>query len=81
MRRSAELDFIVMNPPFHEGGIENQTLGQAFITRAAQWLKPGGVCWLTANRHLPYEALLAAHFCAVTLVDTAGGFKIYRAET
>ncbi len=73
------LDFIVMNPPFHDTGIEDQTLGQAFITRATEMLKKGGQLWLTANRHLPYEALLAIHFAQVKLVDEAHGFKIYQA--
>jgi 16S rRNA (guanine1207-N2)-methyltransferase len=74
------LDFIVMNPPFHDTGMEDHSLGQAFIARAAMLLKPGGQCWLTANRHLPYEAPLHHHFTHVTLVDMADGFKIYRAE-
>jgi len=74
------LDFIVMNPPFHDAGMEDQTLGQTFITRAAALLKTGGKCWLTANRHLPYEALLAQHFTRHELVAQADGFKIYAAE-
>lgn len=75
-----QLDFVVMNPPFHDSGIEDKALGQAFITRAAALLKQGGVCWLTANRHLPYEALLAQHFRHVQLVAEENGFKIYAAE-
>lgn len=75
-----ELDFIVMNPPFHEAGIEDKTLGQAFITRAASLLKHGGSCWITANRHLPYEALLAQCFTRHSLIAEADGFKIYAAE-
>lgn len=74
------LDFVVMNPPFHDGGIEDKTLGQLFITRAAAVLKPSGLCWLTANRHLPYEALLASQFRRTMLVAEVDGFKIYMAE-
>ena len=66
------LDFVVMNPPFHEGGIENQALGQGFIKRAAQVLRTGGWCWLTANRHLPYEAILKPLFRDVTIVAEEG---------
>jgi 16S rRNA (guanine1207-N2)-methyltransferase len=76
----ANLDFIVMNPPFHDTGIEDKTLGQAFITRAASMLRIGGQCWLTANRHLPYEALLAKLFSRSTLITEADGFKIFHAE-
>lgn len=74
------LDFVVMNPPFHNTGIEDKALGQAFIAAAAAALKPGGKCWLVANRHLPYEALLAERFSNVGLVTEADGFKLIQAE-
>ena len=76
----SQLDFIIMNPPFHEAGLEDKTLGQAFIERAAKLLKRGGNCWLTANRHLPYEALLGQCFTRHELVAQEDGFKIYAAE-
>lgn len=74
------LDFVVMNPPFHDGGIEDQSLGQSFIRRAAEALRPGGVCWLTANRHLPYEAVMKPLFRRIALKDEAEGYKIYEAH-
>jgi 16S rRNA (guanine1207-N2)-methyltransferase len=76
----ADLDFVVMNPPFHDAGAEDRGLGQAFIRRAAAILRPGGVCWLVANRHLPYEAVLAGAFKSVRLDIEAGGYKVYEAR-
>jgi 16S rRNA (guanine1207-N2)-methyltransferase len=76
----AELDFVVMNPPFHDAGAEDRALGQAFIRRAAKAVRAGGVCWLVANRHLPYESVLAEVFKSVRLDSEAGGFKIYEAR-
>lgn len=76
----AGLDFIVMNPPFHEGGHEDQALGQTFIQTAARMLRNGGMCWLTANRHLPYERTLKPAFKRVSLIAEAGGYKIYQAQ-
>jgi 16S rRNA (guanine1207-N2)-methyltransferase len=73
------LDFVVMNPPFHDGAAEDRALGQVFIRRAAQMLRKGGVCWLVANRHLPYEAVLAEVFSRATQRTDAGGFKVYEA--
>jgi len=78
--RFAKLDFVVMNPPFHSAGVEDKALGQAFIRNAAQMLRPGGACWLVANRHLPYEAALASTFKSVRLDHEADGFKIYEAR-
>ena len=84
VRRAAEglsdLDFVVMNPPFHDGGQEDRTLGQAFIRAAAKALGPKGALWLTANRHLPYEAVLADAFKRVTPVADAGGYKVFEAR-
>lgn len=74
------LDFVVMNPPFHDGGAEDQALGRSFIARAAEALRPGGTLWLTANAHLPYEAGLKAAFGTVTLRASTGGYKIYEAR-
>ncbi|KMO36808.1 methyltransferase [Methylobacterium variabile] len=74
------LDFVVMNPPFHDGGAEDRALGQAFIRRAAAALRPGGTLWLTANTHLPYEATLSEVFREVTPRAAAHGYKIHEAR-
>ena len=74
------LDFVVTNPPFHDGGAEDRALGQLFIRRAAEMLAKGGVLWLVANRHLPYEAELKGAFARVRLAVEAGGFKVYEAR-
>jgi 16S rRNA (guanine1207-N2)-methyltransferase len=74
------LDFVVMNPPFHDGGIEDRALGEAFIVRAAASLKRGGVCWMVANRHLPYETALKTHFTRALQVEQGDGYKIYEAR-
>lgn len=80
MQDIGQLDFVVMNPPFHDGGVEDRALGEIFIRRAAASLRPGGVCWLVANRHLPYERHLAAAFRTVRQVEQAEGYKIYEAR-
>ena len=74
------LDFVVMNPPFHDAGQEDKALGQAFIRRAHAMLRTGGVLWMVANRHLPYEAVLGEQFARVTPRGDGKGFKIYEAR-
>ncbi|MES2833171.1 MAG: class I SAM-dependent methyltransferase [Pseudomonadota bacterium] len=76
---NGDLDFVVMNPPFHDGGAEDRALGQAFIRQAAAMLKRGGTLWMVANRHLPYEAELKAAFKRVTPLEEGGGYKLFEA--
>ncbi len=77
LEAAGDLDFIVMNPPFHDGGAEDRRLGQAFIRKAAEMLKKGGVLWLVANRHLPYEAELKEAFKRVTPAGDGGPYKLF----
>lgn len=74
------LDWVVMNPPFHQGRAADPALGAAFITAAAALLSPQGELWMVANRHLPYESVLAARFRDVSEVSAEAGFKIIRAS-
>lgn len=72
-------DAIVCNPPFHQGRADLPQLGQAFITRAADALVADGRLWLVANRHLPYEAVLATRFRQLRTVIEQEGFKVIEA--
>ncbi|MCJ2120706.1 methyltransferase [Methylobacterium sp. J-001] len=74
------LDFVVMNPPFHDGGTEDQALGRTFIARAAEALRKGGTLWLVANAHLPYETALGAAFRDVSVTIQSGGYRVYEAR-
>jgi 16S rRNA (guanine1207-N2)-methyltransferase len=73
-------DAIVSNPPFHQGRADLPDLGRAFIARAANALVSRGRFWLVANRHLPYESTLAAHFEQVHTVIEQDGFKVIEAR-
>jgi 16S rRNA (guanine1207-N2)-methyltransferase len=72
-------DAIVSNPPFHQGRADLPELGRAFITSAADALQPDGRLFIVANRHLPYEAILAARFREVRTLVTQEGFKVIEA--
>jgi 16S rRNA (guanine1207-N2)-methyltransferase len=74
------LDFVVMNPPFHEAGWENKHLGQRFIEAAHRALKKGGTLWIVANLHLPYEAVLEPLFARAERRDSGGGYKVFEAK-
>ena len=83
VRRQAslkDLDFVVMNPPFHDGGVEDRALGLAFVQRSHHMLRDGGTAWLVANLHLPYESVLSTAFSQISLRAEKGGFKVYEAK-
>jgi len=73
------LDFVIMNPPFHQGRDARPQLGIAFIRAAAAMLKSSGQLWMVANRHLPYETALSACFRTHTEMPGLPGFKLLHA--
>ncbi len=75
-----DLDFVVMNPPFHDGGLEDRALGLAFVQKSHHVLRDGGTAWLVANLHLPYESVIANAFSHVVLRAESHGFKVYEAK-
>ncbi|WP_426663577.1 class I SAM-dependent methyltransferase [Rhodanobacter aciditrophus] len=74
-------DAIVSNPPFHLGRADLPELGRAFIASAADALTAPGRLLIVANRHLPYEALLAARFAEVRQLALQDGFKVIEARS
>lgn len=72
-------DAIVSNPPFHQGRADLPELGRAFIVSAAEALVPDGRLLIVANRHLPYEAVLASRFHDVRTRVVREGFKVIEA--
>jgi 16S rRNA (guanine1207-N2)-methyltransferase len=75
----SDLDFAIINPPFHDGGAEDRALGQAFVIAAAKMLRTGGTLRLVANVTLPYEATLVALFRHSRLLVRANGYKVLEA--
>lgn len=75
----APYDAIISNPPFHTGRAADPALGKAFIAAAARMLKRSGQFFMVANRHLPYEDTLKAHFGSGKLLAEIAGYKLYQA--
>jgi 16S rRNA (guanine1207-N2)-methyltransferase len=70
---------IVCNPPFHTGRASTLALGQRIIEAAARALRPGGRFYMVANRGLPYEPVLKAHFASFETLADNNRFRISRA--
>jgi 16S rRNA (guanine1207-N2)-methyltransferase len=75
----ATYDAVVCNPPFHTGRAASPALGQQVIEAAARALRPGGRLYMVANRGLPYEPLLKAHFTSFETLADNNKFRVSRA--
>ncbi len=69
-------DVVVTNPPFHLGKGTDYQLPAQFIAEAAERLRPGGRLFLVANRTLPYEDVITAHFGGVRRLRDSARFKV-----
>ena len=72
-----QLDFIIMNPPFHDGKLTASSIGVDFIKMACNQLKKDKKLYIVANNHLPYEKVLAEFFTNVQKIDEKSGFKVF----
>ena len=72
----ANLDWIVLNPPFHRGNNRDIALGQAIAAKACQSLRPGGRLLMVANRQLPYERTCRELLTTCDIAEQSEGFKI-----
>ena len=75
-----DLDFIIMNPPFHEGKKTDSDIGKSFIQSAFQALKLNGKLYFVANINLPYEQVLRGMFTRYETLYTGQGFKVFCAQ-
>lgn len=74
------LDWVVMNPPFHNGKMTNHALGKNFIQSAGRALRSGGILHMVCNEFLPYEETLQKNFSKVSRIVARSGFKVFLAE-
>lgn len=73
-------DMVVMNPPFHQDRDADPEIGQRMIRAASAALKPGGRLFMVANRHLPYQPVLAAAFSWHQEIAVDSAFRVYSAR-
>lgn len=70
---------VICNPPFHTTRDADPSLGIAFLVAAHRMLAPSGTLYLVANRHLPYDRILATLFREVEAIGGDTAFKLTRA--
>lgn len=76
--RDLRFDVVVTNPPFHLAKAPTYDVAPQFIEDAARVLRPGGRCYVVANRFLPYEAHLSRAFTSVDVVYADRQYKVLR---
>ena len=77
---SEQYDWIVMNPPFHQGQTRVLNLGREFVASAARALTWRGILYVVVNRTLPYEETLAEYFKTYEKVAENNSFKVFMAS-
>jgi len=70
------MDWILLNPPFHAGKAQDIALGKTMIHAACCNLERSGRLFVVANRKLPYESVLATHLKSMKCLHEGEGFKM-----
>lgn len=72
-------DWIISNPPFHDGIATDYRFVEKFIAEAPRFLKPGGKLRIVANAHLGYQPALERAFKKCRTVIETTRFRVYEA--
>ena len=76
----ARYDFLVSNPPFHQGKAESLDVLSDLVEGAPACLAAGGELLLVAQRRLPLQVMLKARFREVeVLADDGRVYRVWRA--
>lgn len=70
------VDFIVCNPPFHQGFETSTKLSDRFMQAMSRLLAPGGTCMIVCNAFLPYEKRATGLFDHCDKLVEENGFKV-----
>ena len=73
-------NWIISNPPFHQGIKTHYNVTETFLSQAKDYLKLSGKLLIVANEFLNYEVTLRQHFKGVTELARENGFKVIQCE-
>ncbi len=76
---SGRYDWIISNPPFHQGVKTRYDITEAFLRQAKEHLNRGGQLRIVANNFLRYQPLIEETFGHCEILAQAKGFTIYGA--
>jgi len=70
-------DLVLLNPPFHEGGVVGDHIALRLFGQVVRHLSPGGRMLMVGNRHLGYHRSLRRFFSQVRQVDADPKFVVF----
>ncbi len=73
-------EYILCNPPFHQGFGTSSNLTSQFASAAHRLLVPGGSAYFVVNAFIPLEAVSASLFNKIELLENNKKFKVMRLE-
>lgn len=76
---TGQYDVILLNPPFHEGGVVGDHIALRLFRDAAKHLVPGGRMLMVGNRHLGYHKSLKRFFGKVEQRAASPRFVVFEA--
>lgn len=77
---SGHFELILLNPPFHEGGVVGDHIALRLFRQVARHLAPGGRMLMVGNRHLGYHRSLKRFFSGVRQLDADPRFVVFDAR-
>ncbi|PXX91114.1 class I SAM-dependent methyltransferase [Marinobacter vulgaris] len=78
---AGRFQLIILNPPFHEGGVVGDHIALRLFRQVARHLVPGGRMLMVGNRHLGYHRSLKRFFSTVRQLDADPRFVVFEAGT
>lgn len=73
-------DLVIINPPFHQNYVVDESVGSRLVIQAANAIAPGGALWLVANRHLNYASQCQQLFGSSRIVGSNRKFIVIEAQ-
>lgn len=73
-----EMDFVLLNPPFHKGHEIDATIVQELLEAAKAKLRPNGLLYLVHNSFLRYRPEVEARFTNVVEIQRNEKFTVLR---
>jgi len=76
----ASYQYIVSNPPFHQGVNTHYQATEDFLSASKKHLKKKGIITIVANSFLRYQSIMQQHIGETKQITKAQGFTIYQSQ-